>query len=122
MNLRYLQRTAVTAGFGVILLSGTSAFAAGPYHPASSEAGATYHPDHVVSRSRTAVEADLGTAMRHPSWGTAISRGAPWPVARTEQPKTREQVKAELAAAMKNPAWNMVSKGAPWPVVLSDAK
>ncbi len=97
------------------------AWASGAYHPASNEAGATYHPEHAAKLSRDQVDKDLSTAMQQPAWNSA-SRGAPWPVAKAGEPKTRAQVVSELEAAMKIPAWNSVSRGAPWPPVLNNAK
>lgn len=94
-----------------------SAAATGAFHPTSDEAGAVFHADHASSRSRGDVSSELNQAMKHRSWSTSISRGAPWPVTSAEAPKTRDQVKAEFAAAMKMPAWSSVSRGAPWPSV-----
>lgn len=122
MKLRTAVNYTSTIGAMAILIASSSAMAAGPYHPSSNEAGATYHPEHASANQRNQVMAELNAATRHPSWGTAISRGAPWPIAKTGEPKTRAQVNAELATAMKSPAWNSVSRGAPWPPVLADAK
>lgn len=94
-----------------------SAAATGAFHPTSDEAGAVFHADHVSVRSRGEVLSELNQAMKHNSWSTSISRGAPWPATSSEAPKSRAQVKAELAAAMKMPAWNSISRGGPWPPV-----
>lgn len=89
--------------------------------PTPNEAGATYHPEHASKRSRADIDSDLNSAMKQPAWNAA-SRGAPWPVAKTGEPKSRAQVVAELDVAMKHPAWNSVSRGAPWPPVLNNPK
>ncbi|XXQ52990.1 DUF4148 domain-containing protein [Xenophilus aerolatus] len=106
---------AVALGTAAVLFA-PAAFAAGAYHPANGEAGATFHPEHAASKSRDHVGNELAAATQHPAWQTAISRGAPWPVAKSGPGLTREQVSAELQAAMKHPAWDRVSRGgAPWP-------
>lgn len=122
MSIRRLTSVAAAAAFTTIVLVPNSAFAADAYHPANGESGATYHPDHASTASSQQVAADLLKAQQHPAWNTAISRGAPWPVAKTGEPKTREQVNAELNAAMQHPAWKNVSRGAPWPTVVADKK
>lgn len=99
-----------------------SAFAAGAYHPMTSEIGATYHPDHASVATRDQIIAELDQAKKHPAWNSALSRGAPWPAERSGEPKTRAQVNAELQTAMKDPAWNSVSRGAPWPPAPAIAK
>lgn len=122
MNLRTALTATSAIGTIAVLVVSSNAIAAGPYHPSSNEAGATHHPEHASANQRNQVTAELSAATKHPAWGTAISRGAPWPVAKTGEPKSRSQVNAELATAMKSPAWNSVSRGAPWPPVLADAK
>ncbi|MEJ8855894.1 DUF4148 domain-containing protein [Variovorax robiniae] len=78
-----------------------AAFAAGPYHPAPGEAGVTYVPEHDKrENSRQQVVADLEKAQKQPAWNAA-SRGAPWPVAKTGAPKTRDDVSKEAANAMR---------------------
>ncbi|MBN8750608.1 Uncharacterised protein [Xylophilus ampelinus] len=92
------------------------AMAAGAFHPQNGEVGATFHPDHVSSKSRDQVNTELVAATQLPAWQPLISRGAPWPIAKTGPGLTREQVNAELQAAMKTPAWDRVGRlGAPWP-------
>lgn len=114
-------RSLTVAGALAAALVPTS-FAAGAYHPNSSESGATFHPDHVNQATRAQVASDLDKAQKNPRWSTTYSRGAPWPAAASGEPKTRAQVNAELQTAMKHPAWNSVSRGAPWPPVLATAK
>ena len=57
-----------------------SAAATATFHPTSDEAGAVFHADHASSRSRGDVSSELNQAMKHRSWSTSMSRGAPWPV------------------------------------------
>lgn len=122
MSVRTLSSLAAAVALTAAVLVPISAFAAGAYHPSNGEAGATYHPDHASTSSSEQVAADLQKAQQHPAWNTAISRGAPWPVAKTGEPKTRAQVNAELNAAMQHPAWKNVSRGAPWPTYVADKK
>lgn len=110
------HRSFVAAAGAALMFLAPAAMAAGAFHPDTSEAGAVFFPDHVSVKSREQVNAELASAMQHPAWQTAISRGAPWPVTKTGAGLTREQVNADLDAAMKHPAWNSVSRGAPWPV------
>ncbi|PNG48937.1 MULTISPECIES: hypothetical protein [unclassified Variovorax] len=121
MSIRSLTSVAAAAAFATTLLVPVSALADGAYHPATGELGATYHPQHASATSGSQVAADLEKAQKHPAWNAA-SRGAPWPVAKSGEPKTRDQVNAELNAAMKDPAWKNVSRGAPWPTVVADPK
>lgn len=121
MSIRTLRSAVTAAVLVAATLSAASASAAGAYHPSPNEAGATYHLEHASKRSRADIDSDLNSAMKHPAWNAA-SRGAPWPVANTGEPKTRAQVVAELDGAMKHPAWNSVSRGAPWPPVLNNPK
>ncbi|MBP6898238.1 MULTISPECIES: DUF4148 domain-containing protein [Pseudacidovorax] len=112
----HFRHSLVAAAGAATLLLAPAAMAAGAYHPATTEAGATFHPEHASTKTREQVNADLQTAMKHPAWDR-VSRGAPWPVAKTGPGLTREQVNADLQAAMKHPAWDRVSRGgAPWPV------
>ncbi|MBU1357590.1 MAG: DUF4148 domain-containing protein [Gammaproteobacteria bacterium] len=122
MSIRTLRSVATVSALAAAILAPATVFAAGPYHPAPTEAGVTYHPEHASTRSRDQVVAEFDQATKHPSWNTAMSRGAPWPVTRSAEPKTRDQVNAELQVAMKNPAWSSVSRGAPWPPILANAK
>lgn len=96
-------------------LSAMPAMASSAYHPQNGEAGASFHPNHVTSSSRNQVESELAAAMKNPAWQPLVSRGAPWPDAKSGTPKSRAEVRAELNAAMKSPAWSLVSRGAPWP-------
>jgi len=115
MKAFFRHSLAATAGAATLFLTPT-VMAAGAYHPSNSEAGATYHPEHAAAKTRDQVNAEFIVAAQHPSWQPAISRGAPWPVAKTGPGLTREQVNADLRAAMKHPAWDRVSRGgAPWP-------
>lgn len=122
MSTRHIRSIVALSACAAAAVAPFTAFAAGPYHPAPTEAGATYHPDHAGARSRGEVVAEFNQAIQHPAWNTSMSRGAPWPVSRAETPKTREQVKAELAAVMKHPAWNAVSRGASWPADMVESK
>lgn len=122
MSVLTLRSFAAVSALAAAILVPCAAFAAGPYHPEPTEAGATYHPDHASKLSGTQVAAELIQAQKHPLWNTAISRGAPWPAAKLGEPKTRTQVNSELQAAMKSPAWNSVSRGAPWPAVLTSSR
>lgn len=121
MSIRHFHSAVTTPVVLAAFLLPMSASAAGAYHPASNEAGATYHPEHAAKLSRDQVGTDLNAAMQQPGWNSA-SRGAPWPVAKSAEPKTRAQVVSELETAMKHPAWNSVSRGAPWPPVLNNPK
>ena len=122
MFTRTLRSIAIVSALVVTILAPATVSAAGPYHPAPTEAGFTHHPEHAIARSRDQVVAEFNQAQKHPSWNTAMSRGAPWPVTRSAEPKTRAQVNQELERAMKHPAWSSVSRGAPWPAVMADAK
>lgn len=108
-------KTSLIVGAAFAALSALPAMASGAYHPQSSEAGATFHPDHIGSRTRSQVNAELVAAMQSPAWSPLVSRGAPWPVAKGDPGKTRAQVNAELNSAMRDPNWVNVSRGAPWP-------
>ncbi len=119
---RQLRSVAVLSAIAAAALIPHAVFAAGPYHPAPTEAGVTYHPDHASTRARGEVIAEFNQAAKHPRWSTAMSRGAPWPVSSAETPKTREQVQAELATVMKHPAWNAVSRGASWPADMIESR
>ncbi|PZQ76987.1 MAG: DUF4148 domain-containing protein [Variovorax paradoxus] len=118
MNLKSTTSVAAVLATAVLAVP-LQASAGSAFHPTADERGAVFHSDHAGTRDRQVVIAELTKAQTHPAWQTSISRGAPWPVARADAPKTREQVQAELAAAMKHPAWNSVSRGAPWPPVLA---
>lgn len=107
-----LRHTLLAASGAALLALAPVAFAAGAYHPESNEAGAAFFPDHAAVKSRSEVNAELATAMKHPAWQPVISRGAPWPVPAGGAGLTRAQVNAELQAAMRHPAWNSVSRGA----------
>ncbi|WP_183022827.1 DUF4148 domain-containing protein [Variovorax sp. UMC13] len=122
MSNRQLRSALALSVIAAAALAPLTVFAAGPFHPAPTEAGVTYHPDHANTRTRGEVVAEFNQATKHRSWNTSMSRGAPWPVSSTETPKTREQVQAELAFAMKHPAWNAVSRGASWPAGMIESK
>jgi len=78
-----------------------AASAAAEYHFAPTEAGVTRYPDHAKQDpSRDRVVAELEAARKQPAWNS-VSRGAPWPAARTGQPATREAVEAEAIEAMR---------------------
>ena len=78
-----------------------AASAAGEHHFAPTEAGVTRHPDHArQDPSRDRVMAELETAQKQPAWNS-VSRGAPWPAARTGQPATRDAVEADAIKAMR---------------------
>lgn len=84
-----------------VALTPLAASAAGEYHFAPTEAGVTRFPDHAKQDpSRDRVVAELATAQKQPAWNN-VSRGAPWPAARTGQPATREAVEAEAIKAMR---------------------
>lgn len=121
MSIRILRSAAIVSAVAAALAPAT-VLAAGAYHPSSQEEGVAFQPDHVSKATREQVAGELSQAMKHPAWNTAISRGAPWPVASSGQPKTRAEVNAELQAAMKSPAWNSVSRGAPWPPAPANVK
>lgn len=115
MSFRVLTSCAAAASAAVLLLAPASAFANGPYHPATAgEAGVTYYPDHASKASSEQVATDLEKAQKNPAWNSA-SRGAPWPAVNAGAPKSRDQVNAELNSAMQDPAWGSASRGAPWP-------
>lgn len=82
-------------------LTPLAASAAGEYHFAPTEAGATRYPEHLrQDPSRDKVVAELETARKQPAWNS-VSRGAPWPAARSGQPATREAVQAKAVEAMR---------------------
>lgn len=122
MSTRHVRSIVAFSVFSAAAFASLTVFAAGPYHPASTEAGVTYHPDHGSTRARGEVAAEFDQATKHPAWSSAMSRGAPWPVSRAGTPKTREQVQAELAAVMMHPAWNAVSRGASWPAGMIESR
>ncbi|RYE59374.1 MAG: DUF4148 domain-containing protein [Hyphomicrobiales bacterium] len=122
MSIRILRSAAIVSAVAAAAFVPAIVSAAGAYHPSSQEEGVAYHPAHASKANRGQVTSELSQAMKHPSWNTAISRGAPWPVASSGEPKTRAQVNAELQAAMKSPAWNSVSRGAPWPPASATVK
>lgn len=100
------RRTSPAASLGAAALAAVAlvplaASAAGEYHFAPNEAGATRHPDHLrQDPSRDRVVAELETARKQPAWNS-VSRGAPWPASRAGQPATREAVEAEAIKAMR---------------------
>lgn len=98
LNRRIL---ALTAAVGAALAMPIVASAAGPYHPAPTEAGVTYHPDHAGSgKTRSQVLAELDTASKQRAW-TSASRGAPWPPTNTGIGKARDEVHGETLQAMR---------------------
>lgn len=114
MHITFRQSLAAAAGAAALLLA-PAAMAAGAYHPSNDTAGAAFFPEHVTTKSRADVNADLAAAKRQPGWN-AVSRGAPWPAPATGAGLTRAQVNADLQAAMAQPAWDSVSRvGAAWP-------
>lgn len=64
------------------------------WHPASGEAGVTYHPEHFKSRTRAEVIAELEAARKD---GTLflIQRGAPVPAQRPNPGGTRVRASEE---------------------------
>jgi hypothetical protein len=120
MTIRNI-RSIVFAGTLATIGVSTPVFATGPYHPANSEVGVTYHPEHASKTAREQVVAELSEAQKQRSW-SASSRGAPWPIARTAEPRTRAQVNAELQQAMALPTWSAINRGAPWPSATLDGK
>ncbi len=78
-----------------------AASAANPYHPAPTEAGVTYHPDHMSNDStRAQVMAEFDTARKQPFWRWA-NLGAPWPAAKVGPGKSRDVVYRETVDAMR---------------------
>lgn len=68
------------------------------WHPASGEAGVTYHPDHFKStKTRAQVMAEVEAARKDGSLAL-LQRGAPLPMKSVEPPKTRQQVIDEMRA------------------------
>ncbi len=70
--------------------------AASIYHPASGEAGVTYHPDHAKNgKSRAEALAELEAARRDGTLAL-MQRSAPVPIKHTGPAKARQQVIDEL--------------------------
>lgn len=66
------------------------------YHPASGEAGFTYHPDHFKStKSRADVRAEIEAARKDGTLAL-MQRGAPVPIKGVGPAKTRQQVIDEM--------------------------
>lgn len=98
---RKLFMPLVAAATFTAALAPLAASAAGEFHFAPTEAGATRYPDHLRQEpSRDKVVAELETAQKQPAWNS-VSRGAPWPASRAGQPTTREAVEAEAIKAMR---------------------
>jgi hypothetical protein len=98
LNRRIL---ALSLAVGATLTAPLVASAASPYHPAPTEAGVTYHPDHAGGdKTRSQVLAELDTASKERAWAST-SRGAPWPVTSAVAAKTRDEVQAENLKAMR---------------------
>ncbi len=73
-----------------------TAQASSMWHPAPTEEGFTYHPDHFQStKTRAQVMAEVEAALKD---GTRaiLQRGAPLPIKSSEAPKTRQQVVDEM--------------------------
>lgn len=74
----------------------TAAQANSLWHPASTEAGFTYHPDHFKStKTRAEVMAEVEAARKDGTLAL-IQIGAPLPIKSFEAPKTRQQVVDEM--------------------------
>ena len=71
-----LLRCVLAIGALAAFLKPASASAADAYHATTSEAGATYHPDHASKATRHQIAAERIQAIRHRSWNTGMSRGA----------------------------------------------
>lgn len=92
---------ALTIVIGSAVASPLAASAASEYHPAPTEAGVTYHPDHMSNnRTRAQIVAETDAARKHPFWRLA-SVGAPWPAAKTGPGRSRDEVYRETVEAMR---------------------
>lgn len=66
------------------------------YHPAPTDEGFTFHPDHWKStKTRAEVIAEVEAARKDGTL-SLIQRGLPLPVKSSEPPKTRSQVVEEM--------------------------
>ncbi|GAA0530883.1 MULTISPECIES: DUF4148 domain-containing protein [Burkholderiales] len=66
------------------------------WHPAPTEEGFTYHPDHFKStKTRAQVLAEVEAARKDGSLAL-LQRGVPLPIKSTEPRKTRQQVLDEM--------------------------
>lgn len=66
------------------------------WHPANTEAGVTYHPDHFKStKTRAQVVTEVESARKDGSL-VLLQRGLPLPIKSSEAPKTRQQVIDEM--------------------------
>lgn len=93
MNVR--QATMLSVFTAAITLPGLS-FANSMWHPANSEVGFTYHPDHVKSTmTRAAVLAEVEAARKDGTLAL-MQRGAPLPAKAVGPSRTRQQVISEV--------------------------
>ena len=96
MNVR---KSTLTATLAATLLLPGLAFANMVWHPASNETGYTFHPDHVMTstRTRAEVQREAVQAARDFQWRCLTSeRGACAPDRAAGSAKTRDEVKREL--------------------------
>lgn len=96
MNTR---KSALTATLAAALLLPGLSFASMVWHPAGNEAGYTYHPDHVLTstRSRAEVQREAIQAARDGQWRCLTAERSGCAAERPAGPgKTRDEVKREL--------------------------
>ncbi|MDP1691798.1 MAG: DUF4148 domain-containing protein [Burkholderiaceae bacterium] len=96
MNTRQSALTATIAA--ALLLPGLS-FANMVWHPAGNEAGYTFHPDHVmtITRSRAEVQREAIQAAQDGQWRCLTGERSGCTAERPAGPgKTRDEVKREL--------------------------
>ena len=73
-----------------------AAQASSMWHPAPTEEGFTYHPDHFQStKTRAQVMAEVEAARKDGTL-TLMQRGLPVPIKSSAAPKTRQQVVDEM--------------------------
>ena len=73
-----------------------TAQASSMWHPAPTEEGFTYHPDHFQStKTRAQVMAEVEAALKDGTLAI-LQRGAPLPIKSSAAPKTRQQVVDEM--------------------------
>ena len=89
------RRSQVLLPLVAMTLAAPAVFADSTIHPAQTEMGYTYHPDHAQSaRTREQASAEIEASKKDGSY--AFNRvGAPQP-ARITAPKTRQQVIDEM--------------------------
>lgn len=91
-------RPALLPALALSLVLPLAANANSVWHPASGEAGVTYHPDHFKStKTRAQVMAEVDAARKDGTLAL-LQRGAPLPIKSSEPPKTRQQVIDEMRA------------------------